>query len=197
MKKDIHPRRLAGQSGARRIYLSVKILWLLRAVARITDPGYGKKPHPTLPRRAFYTRMKKNNGHISRERHAMDYALAAMEQMELYCQAHPGSPAAVRRPRLLVRGELWIALLGPNVEEGIVGIGATVTAALRAFDAQYLAGLRPSAEVIGERRAAPRASLRQRSDRSKTTRIVALKPQRARQESALLQKMETIRCNCC
>ena len=67
--------------------------------------------------------MKKNNGHISRERHAMDYALAAMEQMELYCHAHPGSPAAVRRPQLFIRGELWIALLGPSVEEGIVGIG--------------------------------------------------------------------------
>jgi len=92
--------------------------------------------------------MKKNNGHISRERHAMDYALAAMEQLELYCQAHPGSPAAVRRPRLFVRGELWIALLGPSVEEGIIGIGSTVTAALRAFDAQYLAGLRPPAEMI-------------------------------------------------
>jgi hypothetical protein len=33
------------------------------------------------------------------------------------------------------------------VEEGIVGIGTTVTAALRAFDAQYLAGLRPPAEM--------------------------------------------------
>ena len=78
----------------------------------------------------------------------MDFALAAAEQMELYCQAHPGSPTAVRRPRLFVRGELWIALLGPSVEEGIVGIGSTVTAALRAFDAQYLAGLKPAAEVI-------------------------------------------------
>ena len=103
-------------------------------------------------RRAFYRRMKKNNGHISRERHAMDYALAAMEQMELYCQAHPGSPAGVRRPRLFVRGELWIALLGPTVEDGIVGIGSTVTAALRAFDAQYLAGLRPPAEMMSDRR---------------------------------------------
>jgi len=96
--------------------------------------------------------MKKNNGHISRERHAMDYALTAMEQIELYCQAHPGSPAAVRRPRLLVRGDLWIALLGPNVEEGIVGIGSTVAAALRAFDAQYLAGLRPTAEMMSDLR---------------------------------------------
>jgi hypothetical protein len=87
------------------------------------------------------------NGRSLRRRYIMDYALAAMSQMELYCEAHPGSPSAVRRPRLFVRGELWIALLGPSVEEGIVGIGPTVTAALRAFDAQYLAGLRPSAEA--------------------------------------------------
>jgi hypothetical protein len=94
--------------------------------------------------------MKKNR-QSWRRGHVMDYALAAMSQMELYCEAHPGSPSAVRRPKLFVRGELWIALLGPSVEEGIVGIGSTVTAALRAFDAQYLAGLRPAAEVINDR----------------------------------------------
>ena len=71
--------------------------------------------------------------------------------MELYRAAHPGSPSAVRQPRLFVRGQLWIALLGPSVEEGIVGIGPTVEAALRAFDVQYLAGLRPPADVIGHR----------------------------------------------
>jgi hypothetical protein len=70
-----------------------------------------------------------------------------MEQMELYCATHPGSPSAVRRPQLSFRSELWIALLGPNVEEGIVGIGPTVRAALRAFDAQYLAGLRLPSEA--------------------------------------------------
>jgi len=87
------------------------------------------------------------NGSTPLGRRIPDYGLPAMEQMELYCQAHPGSPSAVRRPRLFVRGELWIAVLGPSVEEGIVGIGSTVTAALRAFDAQYLAGLRPPAEM--------------------------------------------------
>jgi hypothetical protein len=108
--------------------------------------------------------MKKTNGHISREHHAMDYALAAMKQMELYCQAHPGNPVAVRRPRLFARGELWIALLGPSVEEGIVGIGSSVTAALRAFDAQYLAGLRSPAELIGDYRPARSpASVRENS----------------------------------
>lgn len=93
-------------------------------------------------------REVKKNAQFSHEQHVTDRALVAMEQMELYYQAHPGSPAAVRRPKLLVRGDLWIALLGPTVEEGIVGIGPSVTAALRAFDAQYLAGLRPPAEVI-------------------------------------------------
>ena len=100
----------------------------------------------------------KKNGEFSHGRPVMDYALAAMEQMELYCEAHPGSPAAVRRPRLFVRGELWIALLGQSVEEGIVGIGPTVTAALRAFDAQYLAGLRPSAEATDNHRPTRSAS---------------------------------------
>jgi len=80
----------------------------------------------------------------------MDYASAAAEKMELYCRAHPGSPSAVRRPQLFLRSELWIALLGPSIEEGIVGIGPTVEAALRAFDAQYLAGLRPPVKAIAQ-----------------------------------------------
>jgi len=90
----------------------------------------------------------KKNGQIRRSRSVMDYAATAIEQMELYSAAHPGSPSTVRRPQLFFRGELWIALLGPNVAEGIVGIGPTVPAALRAFDAQYLAGLRPPNEAI-------------------------------------------------
>jgi len=93
--------------------------------------------------------MKKINGaKLRKQRHVLDSTMAAMERMELYCAAHPGSPSAARRPRLLYRGQLWIALLGPTVEEGIVGIGQTVEAALRAFDAQYLAGLRPPAEAL-------------------------------------------------
>jgi hypothetical protein len=64
--------------------------------------------------------------------------LAAMQEMYSYCQTHPRSPSAVRRPQLSIRGDLWVALLGPNVEKGIVGIGPSVEAALRAFDAQYL-----------------------------------------------------------
>jgi len=99
--------------------------------------------------------MKKNSGRVSGRGRLTDYAAAATEQMKLYCRARPGSPSAVRRPQLCFRGELWIAVLGPSVEEGIVGIGATVVAALRAFDVQYLAGLRPAVETgskVGARR---------------------------------------------
>jgi len=93
-------------------------------------------------------RMNKNTGQDSHRQRTRDYAVTAMEQMELYCAAHPGSPSAVRHPRLSFRSELWIALLGPSLEEGIVGIGPTVAAALRAFDTQYSAGLRPPIGVV-------------------------------------------------
>jgi hypothetical protein len=73
----------------------------------------------------------------------VDQTFAASERVKLYCAKHPGSPSAVRRPQVLMRGQLWIALLGQNVERGIVGIGPTIEAALRDFDSQYLAGLRP------------------------------------------------------
>ena len=63
-----------------------------------------------------------------------------LEEMKAYYSAHPASPSATRRPALSIRSGLWVALLGPSVEEGIVGIGYTVELALRAFDKQYMAG---------------------------------------------------------
>jgi len=54
----------------------------------------------------------------------------------------------MRCPQLFVRGDLWIALLGSSLEDGIVGIGPTVAEALRAFDAQYSIGLRAPNERI-------------------------------------------------
>ena len=88
------------------------------------------------------------NGRTLDRRRAVDYAASAIEQMKAYCASNPGSPSAVRRPQLFFRSDLWIALLGPTIEEGIVGIGPTVAAALRAFDAQYLGRLRPPNEEI-------------------------------------------------
>jgi hypothetical protein len=71
----------------------------------------------------------------------------AQERAELYFSAHPRSPAAVRRPKLSTRSGLWIAMLGRSIEEGVVGFGPSVEAALRAFDVRYLSSLRPPAET--------------------------------------------------
>lgn len=71
---------------------------------------------------------------------------AVRERAELYFSAHPGSPSAVRRPRLFARSGVWVALLGRTVHEGIAGFGATIEAALRAFDVQYLNILRPPSQ---------------------------------------------------
>jgi len=99
-------------------------------------------------KQSFSRNMRRKTNVISKNgRHARDDAARmALEGMRSYYAARPSSPAAVRRPALSFRRGLWIALLGPSVEEGIVGIGSTVEAALRAFDAQYLAGLRPPSE---------------------------------------------------
>jgi hypothetical protein len=117
-----------------------------------------KKPHPIPQTRAFEWKMKKNNRSPFVSAHIVDQIAAAMEAKEHYCEAHPGSPTAVRRPRLFIRSGVWVALLGPSVEQGIVGIGSSVEAALRAFDEQYLAGLRPPAETRRRRRSPSRKS---------------------------------------
>lgn len=67
----------------------------------------------------------------------------AAQEMEDYCALHPRNPAAVRRPQLSIRRGTWVALLGPSIKEGIVGLGSDVPAALKAFDRNYLAALRP------------------------------------------------------
>jgi hypothetical protein len=71
--------------------------------------------------------------------------IAARQRADLYYELHPGSPSAVRLPKLFVRSGTWIALLGQSVSDGIAGFGSTVEAALRAFDAQYLQTLHPPA----------------------------------------------------
>jgi hypothetical protein len=79
---------------------------------------------------------------------------ARMERIELYFRAHPRSHSAVRRPKLFLRARTWVALLGPSVDEGIVGFGATPEAALHAFDGSYLRALLPQDEGDSFRRAA-------------------------------------------
>ena len=102
--------------------------------------------------------MNKNGHTPPRRRRAVDNATTALAQMNHYYASHPRSPSAVRRPQLFFRGDLWIALLGRSLKEGIIGIGPTVSAALRAFDGQYLAQLRPPNEALRYTSKASRAA---------------------------------------
>jgi hypothetical protein len=90
--------------------------------------------------------MRRRGSLHPRRGHVFDQTSLAIDRMELYCTTHPRSPAALCRPRLLLRGQLWIALLGPSIEGGIVGIGPSVESALRAFDSQYVSAIRARSE---------------------------------------------------
>ena len=81
-------------------------------------------------------------GVMQNQEQAEREALAARE-MERYCKANPKSPSATRRPRLMLRGSSWIALVGSTLQDGIAGIGSSVDSALRAFDVQYANSLKP------------------------------------------------------
>ena len=74
--------------------------------------------------------------------------MGAMERAELYFAAFPGSPSAVRRPALSRCSSKWVATLGRDRRNRIVGLGRTVEEALRAFDAQYIAFLTPPGDSI-------------------------------------------------
>lgn len=80
--------------------------------------------------------------------------IAANQRADLYYELHPGSPSAVRFPKLFVGSGVWIALLGQSVRNGIAGFGPTIEAALRAFDTQYLLTLHPPRESSSLDRAA-------------------------------------------
>jgi hypothetical protein len=69
--------------------------------------------------------------------------------VEQYFADHPDSPSAMRRPKVLRQGDIFVALLGRDVQHGIVGLGNTVENALRAFDLQYCIALRsPEAQSV-------------------------------------------------
>ena len=90
--------------------------------------------------------LMRNGTAIWNQQHTVDRTLAAMQEMERYCAAHPNSPVAIRHPRLSIRGRTFVALLGPAIEERIAGFGDSVEAALRAFDVQYSRSLTPPAD---------------------------------------------------
>jgi hypothetical protein len=77
-------------------------------------------------------------------RHVVDRTLMGYRKWNVIAPAHPNSPAAIRHPRVSIRGRTFVALWGPCIEDGIAGFGDNVQAALRAFDLQYSRSLTPA-----------------------------------------------------
>ncbi len=59
------------------------------------------------------------------------------KEVKMYCAAHPGSPPAVRHPRIVVDHGRYVALLGRSNRVGVIGFGTSVASALHAFDDLY------------------------------------------------------------
>jgi hypothetical protein len=72
----------------------------------------------------------------------------------------------VRRHQLSIRDGLWVALLGPSVEKGIVVIGPSVESALRVFDTQYLSFPKASTAATKIHNSTKRGSRVLRNERS-------------------------------
>ena len=43
-------------------------------------------------------------------------------------------PSAIYKPRLSLDGNSWIAVLGENIQEGVVGVGDSPASAMNDFD---------------------------------------------------------------
>ena len=101
-------------------------------------------PGKCRPSSRFVSATMKAAPNGRRGLHELSKTALTVREMDSYFMRHPGSPSAIRRPHLHLEGATFVALLGPNVEEGIVGLGMTIEAAFRAFDFQYLKRLQPS-----------------------------------------------------
>ena len=58
------------------------------------------------------------------------------------------APSVVHRPRLFPDGNMWCALLGDNLQEGLAGFGETPAKAMWAFDLAFFNERTPTA-IIG------------------------------------------------
>lgn len=61
------------------------------------------------------------------------YFMMAGSALEESAQIH-SAPSAVFRPKLFIDGDLWCALYGDNLQDGVCGFGDSPENAMSAFD---------------------------------------------------------------
>ncbi len=59
-------------------------------------------------------------------------------------------PSVVWKPKLYHDGDQWCALLGENIQEGVVGFGESPETAMWAFDNAWREKLAPMPDIKGE-----------------------------------------------
>ena len=67
---------------------------------------------------------------------AQDYSGAALEQQR---------PSVLYRPRIASDGNMWCAVYGDNIQEGVAGFGESPALAMADFDKNWNVTLRPNA----------------------------------------------------
>ncbi len=67
-----------------------------------------------------------------------EYVIAAAEQQR---------PSVLFRPRVFIDGEVWCAIYGDNLQDGVAGFGPSPDAAMRDFDTKWRENL-AGVEVI-------------------------------------------------
>lgn len=66
-------------------------------------------------------------------------------------------PFVLLKPKLYPDGDMWCALYGENIQEGVCGFGETPEKAAQAFDLAWL-NSRANAEITGDEAGRPKAS---------------------------------------
>ena len=66
---------------------------------------------------------------------SQEYITAAMEQQR---------PSVLFKPEITQDGDAWIALLGPDLAVGVVGVGQTPAEAMHDFDRVFLGHPKPA-----------------------------------------------------
>jgi hypothetical protein len=61
------------------------------------------------------------------------------------------APSVLYRPKLMADGDMWFALYGDNLQEGVAGFGKTPAEAMYAFDEAWTKSLTPAAVIASKK----------------------------------------------
>jgi hypothetical protein len=82
---------------------------------------------------------------VARNAFDISWAVDAVKQEYLSAAYEQQRPSVLFRPKIMVDGTAWCALLGADLQSGVAGFGDTPAAAMSAFDQAFWKGRTPAA----------------------------------------------------